>query len=126
MYLPVVLVLRLRTIISRLQPRVICSQDMSLELPKIFRCVYSSRGRTLTKHCVTLISGLFPRLFLLCVPARARTVRVVFDFQQDFEQCKAKLIERGEQFAETALVSRQKILRFGDRFIHDGTVRKQA
>jgi hypothetical protein len=45
---------------------------------------------------------------------------------QDFEQCKSKLIERGEQFAETALVSRQKILRFGDRFIHDGTVRKHA
>lgn len=43
---------------------------------------------------------------------------------QDFEKCKARLIERGESFRETALLSRGKIGACADPFISDGAVRK--
>jgi hypothetical protein len=41
---------------------------------------------------------------------------------QDFEQRKAKLMERCTRFAEVATDSRKKISQFGDRFIRDGKV----
>jgi len=41
---------------------------------------------------------------------------------QDFAQCKARLIERGDRFAQMSLTSRKKISEFGDRFIRDGKV----
>jgi hypothetical protein len=42
---------------------------------------------------------------------------------QDFEKCKARLIERGESFREKALLSRGKISSCADPFIRDGLVR---
>jgi translation initiation factor eIF-2B subunit alpha len=40
----------------------------------------------------------------------------------DFVQCRARLIERGDQFAKMSERSRQKISEYGDRFIQDGQV----
>lgn len=44
-------------------------------------------------------------------------------FVQDFEKCKARLIERGESFRETAILSRSKIGACAEPFIRDGAVR---
>jgi len=40
----------------------------------------------------------------------------------DFDSCKMKLIERGEQFTVTSETARDKIVQLGDSFIHDGVV----
>jgi len=40
----------------------------------------------------------------------------------DFEACKRKLIDRGDQFAQKSQASRAKIAQLADRFIRDGAV----
>eukprot|EP00741_Cyanophora_paradoxa_P006478 tig00001003_g6271.t1 len=40
----------------------------------------------------------------------------------DFQECKGKLIERGEKFADLSLRSRSRIAELGDRFIREGAV----
>ena len=45
---------------------------------------------------------------------------------QEFEQCKARLIERGEWFAKMSLTSRKQIAFLVDRFISDGKVSRRA
>jgi translation initiation factor eIF-2B subunit alpha len=40
----------------------------------------------------------------------------------DFETCKKKLIDRGDQFAQKSQASRAKIAQLADRFIRDGAV----
>ena len=38
------------------------------------------------------------------------------------EQCKKKLVQRGDHFADFTMESHQKIVKYGDRFIRDGSV----
>jgi len=40
----------------------------------------------------------------------------------DFQMCKRKLIDRGDQFAQKSQASRAKIAQLADRFIRDGAV----
>lgn len=44
----------------------------------------------------------------------------------DFEKCKAQLIDRGEVFAQTSLASRNRISELGHNFIRDGMVRRHC
>lgn len=51
-----------------------------------------------------------------------RYVTLTISDISDFEQCKARLVSRSEQFAHMAQSARRKISEFGDQFIQDGSV----
>eukprot|EP00003_Mantamonas_plastica_P002475 TRINITY_DN1187_c0_g1_i2.p2 TRINITY_DN1187_c0_g1~~TRINITY_DN1187_c0_g1_i2.p2 ORF type:complete len:171 (+),score=53.25 TRINITY_DN1187_c0_g1_i2:1-513(+) len=43
----------------------------------------------------------------------------------DFEQCKTRLIERGESFKEKAVLTRDVVAKYGEPFVRDGMVKRK-
>ncbi|CAK4639839.1 hypothetical protein LEN26_020765 [Aphanomyces euteiches] len=73
--------------------------------------VHSTSAHTLSPISVTAGCQLFLRYVTRCF--------LEFD---DFDQCKAQLIDRGKLFAETSSTSRKRIADLGHNFVRDGMV----